>query len=82
MTGFWWLEQGNTPELSDLGKRIAACIQKHGYTARTWLNRHVEQGVENGGVGRLAYVLVSKDGKWSMSDPRPAWPAPTPKESA
>lgn len=84
MSGFWWLETGETPELTDLGKRISDCIQKHGYTAKDWLRRHVDLGIANGGYGRMEYTLTKVDGKFVMSPPRPAWPssAPARKEGA
>ncbi len=68
---FRWLEEGATPELSALGKRIAACIRKHGYTERSWLVSRVEKQIEEFGIGRAIFTVGQVDGAWKVIGERP-----------
>jgi hypothetical protein len=68
-----WLEEGKTPELSDLGKRIAACIRKHGFNdERSWLIESMRIQFKQSRAARLALSLEKKNGAWRVSEWRPA----------
>lgn len=65
---FAWLEEGETSQLSDLGKRIASCIRKHGYTEQSWLVEGVRRQFKKHSIARLQITLTRDgDGCWAMA---------------
>ncbi len=73
MSDFAWLERGATPDLADLGKRIAGCIRKHGYTEQSWLVSRIHWSINTIGVARLQAIFErAADGVWSQTEWRPA----------
>ena len=62
---FEWLEKGATPDLADLGMRIAACIRKHGYTERSWLTASIKRQIAQFGRARTTMnISLNADGTW------------------